>query len=85
LLEAMIYNITSIVRNALQGSALSNFSINEWMSWAECYNTTIEEDEVYSLLGIFDVSITLIYREGKDKASRWLEEEIHKSYKGKLF
>jgi len=83
-LEAMIHDITGIARNALQGSALSNFSIDERMSWAERRNTTIEEDEVYSLLGIFDVSMTLIYGEGKDKASRRLEEEIHKSYKGKL-
>ncbi len=84
-LEAMIYDITGIARNALQGSALSNFSIDERMSWAERRNTTIEEDEVYSLLGIFDVSMTLIYGEGKDKASKRLKEEIHKSYKGKLF
>jgi hypothetical protein len=84
-LEAMIHDITGIARNALQGSALSNFSIDERRSWAERRNTTIEEDEVYSLLGIFDVSMTLIYGEGKDKASRRLEEEIHKSYKGKLF
>jgi hypothetical protein len=81
----MIHDITGIARNALQGNALSNFSIDERRSWAERRNTTIEEDEVYSLLGIFDVSMPVIYGEGKDKASRRLEEEIHKSYKGKLF
>jgi hypothetical protein len=55
------------------------------MLWAEHRNTTIEEDEVYSLLGIFNVSMTLIYGEGKGKASRRLEEEIHKSYKSNVF
>ena len=55
------------------------------MSWAERRNTTIEEDKVYSLLGIFNVFMTLIYGEGKGKTSRRLEEEIHKSYKGNLF
>lgn len=81
-LETIIYDITGIARNALRGDALSDFSINERMSWAERRHTTIEEDEIYSLLGIFNVSMSLIYGEGRDKASRRLEEEIHKSYKG---
>jgi len=53
-LEAMIHDITGIERNALRGDPLSNFTINERMSWAERRKTTIEEDEIYSLLGIFD-------------------------------
>lgn len=81
-LETIIYDITGIARNALRGDALSGFSISERMSWAERRHTTIEEDEIYSLLGIFNVSMSLIYGEGRDKASRRLEEEIHKSYKG---
>jgi Heterokaryon incompatibility protein (HET) len=84
-LEAMIHDITGIKRNALRGDPLSNFSIDERRSWAERRNTTIEEDEIYSLLGIFDVSMSLIYGEGRDKASRRLLEEIHKSYKGMWF
>jgi len=81
-LESMICDITGIARNALKGVALSNISIEERMSWAEHRDTSLEEDEVYSLLGIFDVSMPLIYGEGKGKASRRLKEEIHKSYKG---
>jgi len=53
------------------------------MSWAKHRNTKLEEDQIYSLLGIFNVSMPLIYGEGKDNASRRLQEEIHKYYKGK--
>lgn len=81
-LEHIIHERTGIATSALRGDALSNFSIDELMSWAEYRNTTLEEDKSYCLLGIFDVSIPLIYGEGGDRASRRLREEIHKSYKG---
>jgi hypothetical protein len=44
----------------------------------------MEEDEVYCLLGIFDVSMAVIYGERRDQAFRRLEEEIHKLHKGRL-
>jgi hypothetical protein len=81
-LEEMISDITSINRNALRGDALSTFTIGERMSWAEHRQTTIEEDEIYSLLGIFNLSLPLIYGEGRESASRRLREEINKLYKG---
>ncbi|KAH8807443.1 hypothetical protein F5884DRAFT_899840 [Xylogone sp. PMI_703] len=84
-LEHMIHGITGIATSALRGDALSNFSIDERMSWAEHRNTTLEEDKYYCLLGIFDVSMPLIYGERGDKAFRRLQEEIHKSYKGPDF
>ena len=84
LLESEIHEITGIAKNALQGDALSSFSIKERRSWAECRNTTIKEDEAYCLLGIFDVSMALIYGERRDQAFRRLEEAIYKLYKGDL-
>jgi hypothetical protein len=83
-LEAEIHEITGIPEKALRGDPLSNFSIKDRRSWAERRNTTIEEDEAYCLIGIFDVSMALIYGERKDQAFRRLEEEIHKLYKGKI-
>jgi hypothetical protein len=83
-LECDIHGITSIEKNALRGNALSNFSIKERRSWAERRNTTIEEDEAYCLIGIFDVSMVPNYGERRDQAFRRLEEEIHKLYRGKL-
>lgn len=81
-LEALLQDITGIARNALRGDALSDFRIEERMSWAKHRHTKLEEDQIYSLLGIFDVSMPLIYGEGREKAFRRLEEGIHRSYKG---
>lgn len=83
LLESDIQDITGITKNVLRGDALSSFSIAERRSWAKHRETAIEEDTAYCLIGIFNVSIALIYGEGKDQAFRWLEEEIHKLYKGR--
>jgi hypothetical protein len=45
------------------------------MSWAKNRGTKREEDEVYSLLGIFDISTPVLYGEGKEKAFRRLKLE----------
>jgi hypothetical protein len=39
----------------------------------------------YSLLGIFDVNMPLIYGEGQEKALKRLREEIDKASKGRSF
>jgi len=84
-LERYVLEITGIPVKALQGSPLSDFSVTERMLWAEKRETTRKEDEAYSLLGIFDVHMPLIYGEGRDKALRRLREEIDKASKGKSF
>jgi hypothetical protein len=84
-LESEIQNITGIAKNALRGEALFSFNIKERRSWADRRNTTIEEDEAYCLIGIFRVSMLPNYGEGRGHAFRRLEEEIHKSYKGRAF
>jgi hypothetical protein len=81
-LGPIVHEITGIACSALRGDALSNFSIDERMAWSERRNTTIEEDEIYCLMGIFDVTMLVNYGEGRDKASRRLREEIQKMYKG---
>ncbi|KAI9686745.1 MAG: hypothetical protein M1822_002804 [Bathelium mastoideum] len=84
-LEDLIHDITGIARNALHNDLLSSFSIDEQRSWAECRNTTLEEDKAYCLLGIFDVSMSPIYGEGVDRAIKRLQHKIHISYKGTDF
>ena len=84
-LERHIHEITGIPVKALKGSLLSDFSIVERMSWARRRQTTREEDEAYSLLGIFNVNIPLIYGEGREKALKRLREEIDKASKGNSF
>ena len=83
-LERDIHEVTGIPVKALRGSPLSDFSIPERMLWAENRETTRQEDKAYSLLGIFDVYIPLIYGEGREKAFKRLREEIDKASKGKL-
>jgi WD40 repeat protein len=43
--------------------------------WARDRDTKREEDLAYSLLGIFDISIPVIYGEGKENAFRRLNRE----------
>lgn len=73
-----IYDHTNIPTAVLcQECPLSSLPVAVRMSWASQRSTTREEDEAYCLLGIFDVSMPLIYGEGR-KAFLWLQEEIVK-------
>ncbi|KAI0184168.1 heterokaryon incompatibility [Xylaria flabelliformis] len=71
-----IRSITGIPVQALQGTPLSKFTVKERMSWAEKREAKREEDKAYSLLGIFDVHIPLIYGEGRENAFARLRKEI---------
>jgi hypothetical protein len=77
-LERQLHEITGITLRALRGAPLSEFSIDERMVWAETRDTKREEDKAYSLLGIFNVHMPLIYGEGAKNAFRRLREEIDK-------
>lgn len=75
-LEVQLHKITGIPVSALQGSRpLSEFSFDERISWAQIRETKREEDMAYSVLGIFDISMPVIYGEGKEKAFRRLNRE----------
>lgn len=80
----LIHEITRIPIRAFQGHSLSDFNVQERMSWATHRQTKREEDSVYSLLGIFNVHMPLIYGERKEHARKRLHEEIEKSQKGAL-
>ncbi|KAK0744691.1 hypothetical protein B0T21DRAFT_380877 [Apiosordaria backusii] len=78
-LEQEIHNITGIPPKALQGSPLSDFGVAERMKWIEKRNTKYEEDKAYSLFGIFDVHMPILYGEGEEKAFDRLQEKIDKN------
>ncbi|PMD49976.1 WD40 repeat-like protein [Hyaloscypha bicolor E] len=78
-LEQQIHHITGIAVQALEGTPLSEFSVNERMSWAKTRQTKREEDKAYSLLGIFEIYMPLIYGEGAASAFKRLYEEIGKN------
>jgi hypothetical protein len=72
-----IHEVTGIPKAALEGSRLSQFTVDERFLWAQRRQTTVPEDKVYSLLGIFDVEILLHYgREDAEGAERRLREVI---------
>jgi Heterokaryon incompatibility protein (HET) len=75
-LERQIHDITGITPQALQGGPLSHFGVDKRMSWAAKRETKREEDAAYSLLGIFDIHMPLIYGEGRKKALARLQKEI---------
>jgi hypothetical protein len=77
-LEQEIHNITDIPTRILRGTSLTEFSVEERMSWAAKRTTTLKEDKVYCLLGIFGVFLSLIYGEGEAYATLRLREEINK-------
>jgi hypothetical protein len=82
-LGTIIHEITGIPDKALQGVPLSDFTVTERMSWAVQRETTRKEDQAYSLLGIFDVYMPLIYSEGKEHAFKRLREVINVHSRGK--
>jgi WD40 repeat protein len=74
-LEKQLQKITGIPLSVLRGSPLSRFSFDERVLWARNWETKREEDLAYSLLGILDISIPVIYGEGKENAFRRLSRE----------
>jgi hypothetical protein len=75
-LEQLVHEITSIPLAALRNYPLDNFTTSERMQWAENREKTEEEDNVYCLLGILDVSMPTSYGEGRKKALRRLQVEV---------
>lgn len=70
--------ITGISRSFLLGwEHLQQASIAQRMSWAAKRRTTRQEDTAYCLLGIFNVTMSMIYGEGHHAMHR-LQEEIMK-------
>ena len=75
-LEKLIHEITRIPIQALQGNPFSDFSIAERKEWAVQRQTTEEEDMVYCLLGLCEVSMPPIYGEGKEAALKRLQMTV---------
>jgi hypothetical protein len=78
-LKHQIHDITNISLRALSGAPLVEFGVDERLSWAEGRSTTLKEDKVYALLGIFGISLPFIYGEEYENVLRRLLEEIANS------
>tara|TARA_R110002060_G_scaffold8496_7_gene12714 strand:+ start:158 stop:1858 length:1701 start_codon:yes stop_codon:yes gene_type:complete len=76
----VLANITHVDQGVLEDrDELWQTSVAKRMSWASMRNTTREEDLAYSLLGIFDINMPLLYGEGS-KAFKRLQEEIIRTW-----
>ena len=74
-LEQQIHDVTGVPVEALRGN-ISQFDVQERLSWAAHRQTTLEEDAIYCLLGLVDIHMPLIYGEGRQKALARLQREI---------
>ncbi|KAF2168396.1 hypothetical protein M409DRAFT_36388, partial [Zasmidium cellare ATCC 36951] len=78
-LAICLAEITGIHLPVLRSSGvLGKYSGAQRMSWAAHRETTRPEDRAYSLLGLFDINMPLLYGEG-EKAFARLQQEIIKS------
>jgi hypothetical protein len=76
-----LHEITGIPLSALQGSLLSQFSVEERLSWIEHRETKLAVDRAYALMGILGVSISPFDGEGAAEALRRLMDEVDKQRK----
>ena len=76
-LEKQLCRATKIMPHHLESTFRSrNASAAVKMSWASQRHTSRPEDAAYSLLGLFDVSMPLLYGEGGKRAFWRLQQEI---------
>ncbi|KIJ68620.1 hypothetical protein HYDPIDRAFT_82704, partial [Hydnomerulius pinastri MD-312] len=68
---------TGIDKEMLAGFKAGTDNVREKLHWAAKRETTKVEDRAYSLLGVFDINMPVIYGEG-DRAFIRLQEEIMK-------
>ncbi|KAF2801912.1 HET-domain-containing protein [Mytilinidion resinicola] len=84
-LRKEITAITGIPEQVLSTRRFSEYSIAQTMSWASKRQTSRVEDIAYSLLGLFDVNMPMIYGEGSKAFLRLQHEIMRKSSDQSLF
>lgn len=77
-LQTIIHDITSIPSEALNGTPLAQFSVDERLRWAEGRTAGRAEDRAYCLQGILYVKLALVYGEGEVGALDRLKREMYK-------
>ncbi|EUC40676.1 hypothetical protein COCMIDRAFT_9492, partial [Bipolaris oryzae ATCC 44560] len=76
-----VCEVTGIPSLALQGELLSNFSVDERVTWIEHRTTTIPADRAYSLMGILGVSLSPIDGENLAEAMKRVLYKVDKQNK----
>ncbi|KAK5692441.1 hypothetical protein LTR97_010750 [Elasticomyces elasticus] len=81
-----IKELTNIPTSVLCGNCKPDeFPLAKRMSWATGRTTTRPEDRAYSLLGLFDVNLPLLYGEGNRAFLRLQEEIVRRSTDHTIF
>jgi hypothetical protein len=75
-LKSLIYKITSIPYEVLEGAPLHQFSVEERYRWRQNRVTKVKEDAAYSMSGIFGVDMAPNYGEGEKQALKRLDTLI---------
>jgi hypothetical protein len=76
-LSDIISNITKIpVDFLIRRKTIAQACVAQRMYWASNRETTRAEDRAYSLMGLFDISMPIIYGEGLPRAFSRLQREI---------
>jgi hypothetical protein len=75
-LGSIIFEVTMVPQEVLSGHwSPDDFSVGQRMSWASRRQTTRVEDLSYSLMGLFQINMPLLYGEGESAFQR-LQEAI---------
>jgi hypothetical protein len=77
-LQKIISEVTGIPIEVLKTGDVRDISVAKRMSWASRRETTRAEDRAYSLMGLFDVNMPVVYGEGEKQAFARLQHEIMK-------
>lgn len=81
-----VSEITGVHLQALtKARPLSSYSIAQKMCWASQRKTTRPEDRTYSLLGILDVNISIVYGEGPRAFLRLQQELLRTTLDDSIF
>ncbi|KAF9476753.1 hypothetical protein BDN70DRAFT_914380 [Pholiota conissans] len=75
-IQKQVQKATSITKEEIENSDLQNIRISRKMQWAAYRQVTRSEDAAYSLMGLFQVSISTAYGEGGQHAFTRLIKEI---------
>lgn len=81
----LVAKTTGIDAALFDHGTLGKYSIAQRMSWAARRHTTRVEDEAYCLMGLFSVTMPLVYGEGKMAFTRLQEEIMRRSDDQSIF
>ncbi|KAI0025776.1 heterokaryon incompatibility protein-domain-containing protein [Xylariomycetidae sp. FL0641] len=84
--KSELFRLTGVdPRVLVRTESLSNIAVATKMHWAAGRETTREEDRAYSLLGIFNLTMPLMYGEGPRAFQRLQEELLEETEDQTLF